>query len=682
MSAPPQESLSGHFAERMSGRRLLACVFTTFQLDPGFFEQEVLPVFVDVSLSHAPALRLIQMEDLLRQVPEGIAVYYDHAGLVPNVGGAAKLDVARIPVRLKTGYFHPKNVIALVEPKEADEYGEYPKALIVAALSANLTRTGWWENVEVAHVEEIHEGDSTRLRAPLRHLLKVIRKASPKNSSHTALDAIRSFLRRVDDSPRRSKNHVLRPHLWAGPESLVEFLEATLGDELHGMHLDVISPFFDGAGESSPLAEILDAFEPRSCRVFLPKNAAGEALVRPALYEWVNGLDGVEWGELAKAVTRLGKSKDAGDRYVHAKVYRFYSRSPKREYLLVGSPNLTTSAHQHGGNVEVAFLVEVEPRRKPASWLEPEEYPATSFAEPDSTEDRATDGGTRLSLSFDWRTKVVWAHWEDKSESPRLSLTAQGGPLFEVDALPAGEWTELDARCSERIEHLLKSTSLVEVHGDGSQTGLLLIQEAGMAQKPSLLFHLSAEDILRYWALLNDAQRAAFLESRAPEVLLAVGGADLVTKYKPLQTERSMFDRFAGLFHAFSTLERAIDDALDDGRERDAAYRLFGRKYDSLGTLLERVIEPEPDEAAAFRDPVDRYLVALCAGQLLRRTREMHPALFEENADAADAVEGLQKRALEVRQELLHERPDGEKFLQWYEGWFLRHATEMGDGAA
>ena len=68
MADIPHAVLSEHFQERMKGRRLRSAVFLTYQFDPGFFEQEVLPVLLDVPLSHAAAIRLVQLEDALRRV--------------------------------------------------------------------------------------------------------------------------------------------------------------------------------------------------------------------------------------------------------------------------------------------------------------------------------------------------------------------------------------------------------------------------------------------------------------------------------------------------------------------------------------------------------------------------------------------------------------------------------------
>ena len=73
----------------------------------------------------------------------------------------------------------------------------------------------------------------------------------------------------------------------------------------------------------------------------------------------------------------------------------------------------------------------------------------------------------------------------------------------------------------------------------------------------SLLFRLSATDILRYWSLLTQEQRAAFLEARAPEVALLGQGADLVARAKLALEKKTLFDRFAGFFHAFGCLERS-----------------------------------------------------------------------------------------------------------------------------
>ena len=71
------------------------------------------------------------------------------------------------------------------------------KTLILASMSANLTRSGWWENVESCHVEEITEGDKTRLLDDIASLLGDLRRKVTADSQHTAMNEIRTFLKTV-----------------------------------------------------------------------------------------------------------------------------------------------------------------------------------------------------------------------------------------------------------------------------------------------------------------------------------------------------------------------------------------------------------------------------------------------------------------------------------------------------
>ena len=116
------------------------------------------------------------------------------------------------------------------------------------------------------------------------------------------------------------------------------------------------------------------------------------------------------------------------------------------------------------------------------------------------------------------------------------------------------------------------------------------------------------EEILEYWSLLTAEQRAAFLEIRIKAQLEGLG---LVVQR--LRSSNTLFDRFAGVFHAFGCLRRFVDQALEEQRPNEAESRLFGAKYDSLPNLLQKELEPEDD---APRDPVVRYVTFLCARQI------------------------------------------------------------------
>jgi hypothetical protein len=670
----PHEVLSEHFQERMEGCRLVAAVFLTYQFDPGFFEQEVLPVFIDVPLSHVPTIRLLQLEDALRGITGGIAVYYDANGLNTSDAGSARLDIRRIAIQHKTGIFHPKNALVLVEDEEADEEGYRARSLVVASMSANLTRSGWWENVECCHVEVLHEGDRTRLKDDVAAFLRKLRSSAPKETDHAALDCILDFLKTVTQGSRKSAKGHLHTHFYPGDVPLADFLDDLVGRDIQGAHLEVISPYFDDRAECGPLQELVKRFRPREVRVFLPRSAAGEALVSPELFEAVAAMENVQWSHLPNAkFLRRGAAEDAGARPVHAKVYRFFTKSPKREITFVGSANLTTAAHGRGGNVESGFLVDTVPDHRPDFWTTPDERKPVAFSPRTEDAEAAASGGTPLNLRYHWDRAKAEVFWDAPGESPALRLRARDVDVGTVERMPARQWTTLPADLAGRIAQLLPETSLFEVHGETGDPSLLLVQEEGMSHKPSLLVHLSPSDILRYWSLLTPDQRAAFIESHGPDLSPTDQGADLTAIYRRQGDHDTIFDRFAGFFHGFGCLERAVLEALEDGREKEADYRLFGRKYDSLGSLLDRI---NKDREKA--DLVDCYVMVQCARQLLQVVSRAHPDYWKARAqDVARLGTRLAELAV-IRDELLDSQgAEFGRFLDWFDCWFLKRAAAV-----
>lgn len=685
MTDIPRAVLSEHFQERMENRRLVSAVFTTFRFEPAFFETEILPVFFDVGLSHAPAIRLLQLEETLRSLGGTIAVYYDRNGLVPD-GGSAKLDVRRVPISHPTGIFHPKNVIALVEAAQPDENNHRARSVICACLSANLTRAGWWENVEVAHVEEIAEGEHTNLRdsllAYLDELVRSVAGQRPNDElrrEHGAVHDLREFLRGTTQRSQRTVDGHLLPHFHDGRDSLPGFIQGATGNALRGMCLEVISPYFDGGDESAPVAALIETFQPREVRVFLPRNDRGEAECPAALFSSVGALPNVSWSALPGELLRLGKGEDVKARAVHAKVYRFFDPvRGGREVLYVGSTNLTQAAFRlkgRGGNWETGFLVEVTGASRPDWWLATDAKKPATFAPKGEDEGTASSGGTPLMVRYQWDRHEASVFWSAAKPSPALRVEHGGVTVFELAPLSPREWIVLDADASASLEKSLIATSIFQVVAEGSEPGVLLVQEEGMHARPSLLHELSAADILRYWALLTVEQRAAFIEAR---VKIAGDDDPLVAKLAPLPIETTLFDRFAGVFHAFECLEQRVREALDEGHTREADYRLFGKKYDSLGSLLERVVA---EMNAGKGDRVEQYVVTLCARQLVRELGRGHREYWLEHRDAVKDLDALIESAASLRSSLAASGPEMPAFLDWFEKWFLRRAEAITDEA-
>jgi hypothetical protein len=664
--------LSERLQESIRGRRVLAAIFTTYTFDPRFLEQEILPVLLDAPLSHLPDVRAAQLEDHLRSM-ERLAVFYDPRALDPTDGGRIRLDLERIPVRHRTGAFHPKVFLALVEERDPDPAGTRRRTLLVASLSANLTRTGWWHNVEAAHVVEVEPEGDDLVRKDLLDLLRPLRAAMAARGGggNGSVEAIERFLGRPEPG-QRSVDGRLHPRLHAGRQSLVDFLDEAAGKHLRGMNLEILSPYLDDDDRSLPLEELIERFRPAETRILLPIGRDGTAACRESLYRRVRSLEGVSWGALPPAIRRDGPRKDARERTIHAKLLRFFSRRPGREICLVGSPNLTRPGHAGSarGNVEAALLVEVDGSGRPGFWLSSLEAEPTSFAVPAASEKADALDLSRTEVRFDWSRREGEIRWDHRERSPALFLHEPGGsPIASVGSLAPGEWTPLAT--DPPLDRLLRGSALLEVRATGAETRMILVQEEGMRHKPSILLSLSVADILRSWALLTPEQRSAFLEHRAAAAS-ADEGLDVALARLGGETAETLFDRMAACFHAFACLERGVRAAIAEGRHEEAASRLFGAKYDSVATLLDRA-----DDPAGPVDPVDRYLLYLSARQLVEELRkEAIPGFARADRRAEwDALVARIAR-IEALRESLAAAGDGSlrAFLEWFEPHFLARA--------
>jgi len=374
----------------------------------------------------------------------------------------------------------------------------------------------------------------------------------------------------------------------------------------------------------------------------------------------------VSWGRLPVKKESSGRS-----RFVHAKVYRFFE--PKRhgrEFLYVGSSNLTTPGFLQagaGGNFESGFFVEV-PTTRPDWWLALERERPARFLGADEECDTATSGGSLLQLRYDWTRRMAEAFWGGKSPSPQLTLLHGGLSVLELAPLAPQGWAPLAPELAQILRQVLVSSSLLEVQGEASERTYLLVQEEGLEARPATDRPLSASDILLSWTLRTPAEQAAFHERRTRDETAAED--PLARVAARLAQEESLFDRFAGHFHAFQCRERQLREAIESGQTRVADHRLFGEGLDSLGALLDRLAEPASEDSKA----VQFHVLALSALQLVDEVRRSFPDYWRAHAEAAQRLDAKLEHARRHRATLIERDPTLGPFLDWLEPRFLRRA--------
>lgn len=660
--------LSEAFEAALGDRRVVSAVFATFQYDPVFFEQEILPVFFDANLSHIPAVRSAQLQLSLIKLQGQIVVFYDSAGLLAGAD-SPKLDVRSVPVRWKKGLFHPKNVFLLVE--EDTDAGPH-RSVIIASLSANLTRAGWWENVECCHIEEIRENDFTSLRDASLDLLAYLTSQAQSEDAKRGVRDIAAQLRKSEQRATRTQDGRLFTQFFdsSAHESLPAFLERAAPKLLQGCNLEIISPYFDEGGRSEPIEELVRRFDLQEVRIALPENRQGEVALSKALFDAVGELEDVSWAKLPSSVTSGGAENT---RFVHAKVYRFFQGT--REYVFVGSPNCTRPAHSCA-NYETGFLTEVAGSRRRDFWLEKRRGGLPTFAEKVDAEPSASEAATALQIRFRWDTNVAEARWDGKKPSPALELQdMQGVRLFTLANLE-NEWRPLDEQAIGQLRATLQRSAFLKVVGEKPVSVTLLVQQEGMTHAPSLVLSLSVSEILEFWARANEDQRRALLEFRILEKHPELAN-DLVAASRLRGTVSTFFDRFAGYFQAFNALERRVRLAQQKKHSRDAVYALFSKQYDSLRSILERVTS-----TSESIDPVDRYVLLLTAEQTLRTLEREWPELFDEHRSDRQELGTLVGRKAGVRTELSAADSSMEPFLAWFEQHFLKRVAPREEAAS
>ena len=687
MSAP-KRVLSDEISSVIDGRRVVAAVFTTYSFDPAFFELEVLPLLFESRIkggfSQVEKVRRVQLEECLRDLAD-IEVIYDRSGLVGDAGPAS-LDFRRIDVGRKRGVFHPKLLLVLIENPRQDNSAP-TRSLIVATLSANLTRSGWWENLEVGHIEVIDAASRTNrwctfredLLAAIGHVMDAVRP----DERHGALRTIRRFVE--DEAPQGgTRNASWRgryyTRLFMGQADLPDWLrDRRLGDR--HWNLEVVSPFFDAHGTST-LTDLIRATRPSEVRVFLPTEADGTPTVTGEQYKVVAELAKCKWSRLPASTRRPASSESsegAAPRAVHAKVYRFWRRG-EGDVTLVGSVNLTSAAHSRAdaGNLEAAFLVNTTQGSDRAEWwLEPLDEPPAKFAEQLSTQEGDTERvELALSLRYHWERHALEYRLDDEHDGEVYIQTIAGEQLHTIVEPVQGEWRGCGDWAADRVQALLASTSFVEARiqtPSGPRAWRVLVREEGMTHKPSLLTLLTPEEILEYWSLLTESQKQAFLDERLEpdEALFGLGTPSPRPSPESIQT---VFDRFAGIFHAFEQLSNWVDEKLTQDREAEVTARLFGKKYDSLPVLLGKILE------RTERDAVIAYVTFLSASQVVIRVKSKWPGYWAKHGDDGQKLERTLEKLARIRAEVPLGDPDREEFLSWYEGMFLTDAAAIQTG--
>jgi len=341
--------ISEHLSELVSGCHVEAAVFTTYNFEPHFFEVDVIPYLLNktIPFSNDDRVKKYQVMEALRCSDIEIEVFYDRP-MFENSDQAPSMEYLFHGVNLLPFAFHAKNIYLLVRNKETEK-----KSLIFGVGSNNLTKAGWWENIEVQHWEVIHQDSANeQLASQLLEDMSWLIEQRNLLTNDVALEKLQKFL----SNCKVTQDRYPISYFQINNKNFITFLRKSLDSnfkEKH-WHLEIISPYFVNDPESL-LHEQFFNLGVQDIVMLLPIDQDNNALCELQYYETIRNSENTTWGQWTKKYAKaLGVDKKQEQyRNLHAKIFHFYN--DEESYIFIGSVNFTRNAFY--SNVESGFLI-------------------------------------------------------------------------------------------------------------------------------------------------------------------------------------------------------------------------------------------------------------------------------------------------------------------------------------
>ena len=660
--------ISYHLTTLISGQMVSAGIFASYNFEPDFFELDVIPLLLKpgIPLSSDDRVKTFQVREALRESGLELEVFYDLPVFRQSAERSPQMEYLCHGVNQGNNAFHAKSIYLLLA-----ESATKPQRLLVAAGSNNLTRAGWWENIEVQHWEKVISGETQR--AFLNRLREDINWLIEKRGleADSALERTRDFL-----ASCRSANDANSVYYY-GPgnqRDVFSFLRNVRGESLDNYQnwsLEIISPFFADDPKNELHLKFLDKFGVKKILMLLPQDQEGVALCKEEYFDHIDSSDDIAW---ARWNTKVGKTLGSTEelfRRVHAKIYHFYNG--KQAWALVGSINFSHKAFHD--NVEAGFLVKLD-NIEPLLEMLPRNVEIPRFEPPtDNTAAGELDLDLttlpELHLSYDWLTQELKGRTSKGMQYEIEIKNAEGHSVI-------GFWLLKDQEevCTQPVillEELLRQGSLVTVSGKNVTTSeafvehKILLQQTSWTHKPIDLPSLTPEQILEIYAGMSEERRQLMLMNAQTKQLVLRNMGGEITFDADDTLHDQFFCEFAEVFHSFRMFKQRLLTSLEKKDNSQIDYYLTGTGMDSLPSLLERVSAQKADDFSA----VTAYLLMLAVRELYRYHSFVHRPNVTEMLNALETKIATIKCGDTIRLE--GNSPEKRnRFFAWYEDQFSK----------
>jgi len=644
-------TISEAFRAVIGEREVVQAFFTTYSFEPDFFELEVLPLLLgNPALSSNESIRYYQLQSLMRQHAGRLAVVYDLSVFDPQL--APRLEVDYLPMRVGGACQHAKLMVLVVRDRKSKQL-----SIVLGAGSFNLTKAGWWENLEVGHWVELSEGSAPgNILEPLIYALRFYKARTPSPVLDSILSVAMAFEASAADpncSFYFSGNGAAHRHF---DTFITEHTDADAS-------LEVISPFFADDGNNRTIIDFLGRYP--SATVLLPLDEQGQALVdRQSVYEALPR-DSITWGQWCESIRKSHLDPKSPYRRLHAKIYQAHGEDP---WCFVGSVNLSFKAFRQ--NVEAGFLlkgVDAKPllvalQAPPDRFkVEVEASSASAAGDPEMPP---------ICVAFDWQTDMLHTACKAPGELVLLNSAAE----ILVSVLLNGADDQLCP--APQLKTHLQGSSLMHARwltDAGEAEGTVLVSQRNLFCRPTHLPALDLQALLKIFIGMHESRRLELFGDLAVRLLHASQDDGVQDEFLPEPTAEGSFESFFAEFSqvngAFWELAERLVKAEREGDFQTLAYYLKGQQPDSLRKVLGSIVGLDSTNKEASL--IVRYLTLLSVTDLLKRfAAHADEALIHEADKALTALE---------RNELLTQLDgaEGEHFIRWFKTKFFEPVAAM-----
>jgi len=630
------------------GYRVTTALFTTYGFEPDFFEYSIIPLLLpegEGDFSLHPVVRRVQLEAHLREHPMKVDVYFDGRVAVP---GCPLLPYNMIPMHPNQAEFHGKVILLLLDN------GSGNPLCTLGVGSANLTKAGWWENLEGWYFTPAFQPGKTPagLLPGIQQLLEYLNDRQQKESAHEALSKV------FEDARKSTKERYPIFGVFTGSTGFTTWLKKHVPQaerQITSRPLDVISPYFAQSGHDTLVDQLCEAVGAKNLKVWLPidvwQSGGPAALIEESAYTALGELKALTWSEFSDPALVEARAGKATPRLLHAKVIR-----RPGHFCFMGSVNFSNKAFWH--NYEAGFLFEDDGK----SWLRNTQETPQRFIRPQEEallHDEAVVSRPEILATFSWKTRTLTFSYLKRSSRKPIAfsvLRSQGEDTLIRIEIPS---STANGRTLDEAHPMLQdliTNPWVKLRFNDGSIGLTWVQHQDLEYRP-LGADLNPDllEILSLWRQLASGKTGSqpVIDLTKLEIKLSRrgGGGE---KPPSGESERDLFAEMSDVHAGFFLLRQQLKK--DPHR---VSYYFGADRPDTLPTLLAKTKQQISEGAG---DPVVIWVILQWVIQICND---------HQNACASKMLGTQAQSALQQLQSLPVFAALDARILDWSQSMFL-----------